>query len=277
MTQYFQGPMTSYCTRCKKPYSEHKQHRDDKPPHCPRPPLLDPDPNSSTKLVRCPKCGIEGQSNLPDTELTCPHCGHEWTHLTIPRNTEPTEHFDHYLFLDYETTGDPDRRILEVGWMVTDRNLVQLFECQSVVIWQPHFNMTDKVMKMHTNNGLLKEVTESKVDVIDAEKIICDSIRPLTRDKSTRIILAGFTCHYDRELIKRDMAHLDSWLHYRHFDVSVLRGCYSNWVEQIPSKKDEHPHRAKDDCISAWLIAKTYMKLFQEHMPKGLVAQAVAI
>jgi oligoribonuclease (3'-5' exoribonuclease)/DNA-directed RNA polymerase subunit RPC12/RpoP len=228
----------------------------------------------TTKMVRCPKCGIEGESNLEDTELTCPHCGNHWTHLTIPRNTE---HFDHYLFLDYETTGEPDHKLLEVGWMVTDRNLIQLFECQSTVIAQSRLNLSAEVLKMHTRNGLLDEVARTTSEVWDAEKLICDSIRPLTEDKSVRLILAGFTCHFDRNLMHRDMTHLDSWLHYRHFDVSVLRGCYNNWVEKIVSRKGEHPHRVKDDCISAWLIAKTYMKLFQEHFPKGLSAQGVAI
>ena len=182
--------------------------------------------------------------------------------------TEPvTEHFDHYLFLDYETSGDPDQKLLEVGWMLTDRNLEQLIECRSEVIAQSQLNMSNKILKMHTANGLLDEVARTTTEVWDAEKLICDSIRPITEDKSARIILAGFSCHFDRELMHRDMTHLDSWLHYRHFDVSVPRGMYSNWVEKIPSKRDEHPHRVTADVLASWEIAKTYKMLFQKFLP----------
>lgn len=37
-----------------------------------------------TKVIACPQCGKEGESNREDTELTCPSCGHTWTY--IPRN-----------------------------------------------------------------------------------------------------------------------------------------------------------------------------------------------
>lgn len=36
----------------------------------------------STKVIACPQCGKEGESNREDTELTCPSCGHTWTYST---------------------------------------------------------------------------------------------------------------------------------------------------------------------------------------------------
>lgn len=33
----------------------------------------------TTKLTPCPQCDEIGESQLEETELTCPHCGHEWT------------------------------------------------------------------------------------------------------------------------------------------------------------------------------------------------------
>ena len=182
--------------------------------------------------------------------------------MTIP------ERFDYFLFLDYETTGDPDRKLIEVGWMLTDVHLEPLFECQSMVIHQPVYTMNAKVLKMHTDNGLLAEVANTTTEVWQAEHHVCGSIQGIAEQTNNRIVLAGFTCHYDRELMQRDMPKLNGWLHYRHFDVSVPRGMYSNWVEKIPSKKDEHPHRAKDDVLASWKIAKTFKTLFEIRMPK---------
>lgn len=180
-----------------------------------------------------------------------------------------TERFDHFLFLDYESTGEPDQKLLEVGWMLTDRHLDPLFDCQSTVIAQGWLNMSAKVLKMHTANGLLDEVAKTTTEVCDAEKLICDMIQPIAEDKNSRITLAGFSCHFDRTLMHRDMPQLDGWLHYRHFDVSVLRSAYHYWVENIPSKKDEHPHRVKADILASWQIARTYRGLFSSYFPKS--------
>ncbi|VVB55261.1 Oligoribonuclease [uncultured archaeon] len=235
--------------------------------------------------MRCPQCKKEGESNREDTELTCAFCGYQWS-LTIPQNipvphpsgcSSASEHFDHFLFLDFETTGDPDQKPLEVGWMLTDRFLEPLMECQSRVIRQDRLNMNDKILKMHTKNGLLDEVVDSVLSTSLVENIICDSIQPIARDKTARIIIAGFTVHFDRDIIHRDMPQLDSWLHYRHFDVSTLRAAYHHWVEKIPSKRDQHPHRVKADVLASWEIARTFKRMFEHHMPKGLLDQGVIL
>jgi oligoribonuclease len=180
----------------------------------------------------------------------------------IPRN----ETFDYLFFLDYETTGEPDRRLLEVAWMLTDRNLIVLLPCQSLVIRQPTFNMTEVILKMHTRNGLLNEVARATTTTSDVEQKILQSIEPAILSDN-RFTLTGFSCHYDRELMRRDMPILDKRLHYRHFDISVLRSAYHFWVEPIPSKKDEHPHRAKDDVLASWEIAKTFKTMFNTYIP----------
>ncbi len=185
---------------------------------------------------------------------------------------------DYYLFLDYETTGNPDQKLLEIAWMLTDTNLTVLLPCESQVICQPIFTIEEEVLKMHTRNGLLTEVASSTTNIDGAAQRVCTSLETALNDLHSfgtsrfalepRIILAGFTCHFDRELMKRDMPRLSTKLHFRHFDVSVLRGAYSNWVEKIPSKKNEHPHRASNDVMAAWEIAKTFQTLFKIRMPK---------
>jgi oligoribonuclease (3'-5' exoribonuclease) len=138
--------------------------------------------------------------------------------------------------------------------------------------------MSDKVVAMHTKNGLFAEIIESGVSVIEAEARVVISLKQLIEQvPQTRIILAGFSVHYDRSIINRDMLQLDALLHYRHFDVSVLRSAYHFWVEPIPSKKSEHPHRVKADILAAWEISKSYKKLFQDHFPKGLIASGVQL
>jgi oligoribonuclease len=182
-------------------------------------------------------------------------------------DTIPSERSDYFLFLDYETTGELDHRLLEVAWMLTNVNLEPLFECRSEVIHQDSYHMSDDILKMHTKNGLLAEVANSTRDVRQAECLICDSYQQHIEFNS-RVTLAGFTCHFDRGLMKRDMPKLDRSLHYRHFDISVPRGMYSNWVEKLPSKREEHPHRAKADVEASWKIANTYKVLFETLLPR---------
>lgn len=188
------------------------------------------------------------------------------------------EHIDYLVFLDFETTGKPHHNALEVGWMVTDTQLEPLFEPQSVPIRQSFYNMSDKVVAMHTKNGLLTDIVENGVSVIEAEARVCVSLKQLmSQVPQARLILAGFSVHYDRSIINRDWSSLESMLHYRHFDVSVLRSAYHFWVESIPSKKDEHPHRVKADILAAWEIAKTYKNLFQDFRGKELIAQGMQL
>ena len=231
MIQYFKGDRSKPCELCNQPIEQHKQYRDCNPPHCPQKLLLDPAPELGT-----PKA---------------------------------TERSDYFLFLDYETTGDPERKLLEVGWMLTDSNLEPLMDCQSRVIRQENYIISNKILKMHTKNGLLADVAVSNLEVFDAQHIVCTSIGPITEKPNNRVTLAGFTPHYDRELMQRDMPKLDRCLHYRHFDVSVLRAAYNYWVEKIPSKKDEHPHRGTADILACWEIAKTFKGLFESYMPKS--------
>jgi len=197
---------------------------------------------------------------------------------TIPSERSDYERSDYYLFLDYETTGEPHHKLLEVGWMLTDVDLEPLSDCTSLVIQPPQllspyptpdfftYNMSDSTRQMHTKNGLLEEVKKSSISVLQAQNAILENCHRHI-DLNNRVTLAGFTCHFDRDLIRRDMKQLDKLLHYRHFDVSVPRGMYSNWVEKIPSRKNEHPHRAKDDVLASWRIAKTFKGLFETLMP----------
>lgn len=195
----------------------------------------------------------------------------------IDPNQSNQEHYDHFLFLDYETTGDPEHKLVEVAWMLTDAQLEKLIDCQSIVIHQDCYTMSDFILKMHTRNGLLTEVAQSTTEVYQAEQRIIQSIQPVIECDTSRIDLAGFSCHFDHELMKRDMPTLSRCLHYRHLDVSVARTMYTHWVEKIPSKKDQHPHRAKDDVIASWDIAKTFKTLFSARMPKlnGLDGMAI--
>ena len=34
--------------------------------------------HTDTKIIACPQCGKEGESNREDTTLTCPFCGYTW-------------------------------------------------------------------------------------------------------------------------------------------------------------------------------------------------------
>lgn len=179
---------------------------------------------------------------------------------------------DYFLILDYETTGLPDEKILEVAWMLTNTDLDSRAEGKSLVIGQKEITLNKDVLTMHVNNGLLQEVAQSTTTVAEAEQDILQSLGSFSEN---RVMLMGFTCHYDRHIMARDMPKLHERLHFRHFDMSVPRGMYHYWCENLP-KSTQRNHRALDDVLAVYKIALTFRDLFQQ-LPKNLQEKGLSI
>ena len=171
-------------------------------------------------------------------------------------------------FLDLETTGlDPAADIiLEIGIVLTDRNLETLAVFDRVVCWpelrynpalqemEIPFGVHDKVVEMHTKNGLWEESYRSTKDL---EACLADAAYWLGQhmgDLDYKVYMAGNTIGFDRQfLYMNDFKFLDIF-HHRSVDVSSLRVLYEEWVTKeydyatnaIPVDNDLH--RAIPDC-----------------------------
>jgi oligoribonuclease (3'-5' exoribonuclease) len=184
----------------------------------------------------------------------------------------------YFLFLDYETTGKPDHKPLEMAWLLTDSELNPLFDVQLAVIRQSNYVLHDEVLKMHTENGLLREVAKSTLETHQVCYMARENLRPTLEQEGARIVLAGFSCHYDRyEVMRPYMPELDRILHYRLFDVSTLRTTYHHWVSNLEGKKFEREHRAKADVLASWQVARTFKGLFQVYMPQLDIIRAQGV
>jgi oligoribonuclease (3'-5' exoribonuclease) len=175
---------------------------------------------------------------------------------------------DYFLILDYETTGAPDDKILEVAWQLVDTELNSRHQIMSRVVWQPIVTLDAKVLAMHTANGLLAEVAQSKITIEMAEQDIINTLPNPMVNPEVRITLMGYSCHYDRRIMTRDMPKLHARLHYRHMDMSVPRGMYHHWTENLP-RNTNLAHRATDDVQSVYNVATTFRDIFKT-LPKGL-------
>jgi oligoribonuclease len=130
---------------------------------------------------------------------------------------------DRLVWIDCEMTGlslEKDA-LIEVAALVTDFELNVLGDGVDVVIKPPQEaldQMDEFVRAMHTTSGLLDEL-DTGVALQEAEDEVLSYIRAHC-PAGSRPPLAGNTVATDRSFLARDMAMLESFLHYRIVDVS---------------------------------------------------------
>ena len=154
---------------------------------------------------------------------------------------------DRLVWIDCEMTGldlGADA-LIEVAALVTDFELNVLGEGIDVVIRPPAAaldQMIDFVRTMHEHSGLLEEL-ESGTTLADAEQQVLAYIKEHCPDGS-RPPLAGNTVATDRSFLARDMAELESFLHYRIVDVSSIKELSRRWFPRAyfaaPTKRGNH-------------------------------------
>src|SRR6476660_3058018 len=135
--------------------------------------------------------------------------------------------------------------LVEIAVLVTDFELNVLGDGRDVIIKPPDEalkQMDPFVRDMHTTSGLLAELDRG-VDLKTAEVQVLDYIREHCADGS-RPPLAGNSIGTDRLFISRDMATLDSFLHYRVVDVSSIKELSRRWFPRAyfnaPAKRGNH-------------------------------------
>ncbi|GAB2882128.1 oligoribonuclease [Nocardioides pacificus] len=151
------------------------------------------------------------------------------------------------VWIDCEMTGldlHADA-LIEVAALVTDFDLNVLGEGIDLIIKPPAEaldQMGDFVRNMHETSGLLTEL-EHGITMADAEEQVLTYIKEHCPDGS-RPPLAGNTVATDRAFLARDMATLESFLHYRIVDVSSIKELSRRWYPrayfQSPAKRGNH-------------------------------------
>ena len=151
------------------------------------------------------------------------------------------------VWIDCEMTGldlDADA-LIEVAALVTDFDLNVLGPGIDLIVKPPAAaleQMNDFVRNMHESSGLLEELDHG-LSLEEAEQQVLAYIKEHCPDGS-RPPLAGNTVATDRSFLARDMATLESFLHYRIVDVSSIKELSRRWFPrayyQAPAKRGNH-------------------------------------
>jgi oligoribonuclease len=154
---------------------------------------------------------------------------------------------DRLVWIDCEMTGLDlvADALIEVAVLVTDFELNVLGDGLDVVVKPPDeaiAQMDPFVKDMHTSSGLLDELPGG-MELAEAEQQVLGYVKQFCPDGS-RPPLAGNTVATDRSFLARDMAELESFLHYRIVDVSSIKELARRWYPRAyysaPPKNGNH-------------------------------------
>lgn len=158
------------------------------------------------------------------------------------------------IVLDIETTGlDPASDcMLEIAAIHVTDDLMQVISDFTTLIKPEHLIMDDVVSAMHTNSGLLDELTNFDTEpplLVCAEKYVLNWLGEQGLAPQSEPMV-GSTIGFDRGFLKVYMPTLEEWFHYRNVDVSTVKELVRRWrpevFRQAPPKNKGH--RGLDDC-----------------------------
>lgn len=172
--------------------------------------------------------------------------------------------------LDLETTGlDPEFDvILEVGAILVDSELTELAWFNHVINWPeilydqttgeytPPFGVHEKVVEMHTKNGLWKESYRTTNTVADSMTSLIVWANSLVSEK---LPLIGNTIGFDKSFLSKQF-NMDEVFHYRSVDISSVKILNNAWGDQGTNPSGNQLHRSIPDCIDSINQLKFYKK-----------------
>ena len=172
-----------------------------------------------------------------------------------------------YCWIDLEMTGlDPTTdRIIEVGVIITNKQLEPVFEWESA-IFQPAEtleNMNEWCKHHHTASGLLERVPQGIT-----EQQLDDKLAEITLKyfkKTNPCIICGNSIAQDRKFIDRYLPQFAQRIHYRMLDVSSFKIVFREMLGR--EFKKQNTHRALDDIKESIAELKYYMSAID---PSGL-------
>lgn len=178
-----------------------------------------------------------------------------------------------FAWTDLETTGlsPAGGSILEIACVITDRhfNVVDKFHCLVDPGEDVLADMNDYVTKMHTENGLLKEIRENRggnaLSVTEADRAFSAFLKNCNNGEPNNVLLAGNSlAGVDIPFMRYFLPKSDGEVHYRYLDVTSFRIAAGVWFGNDTEYKKENGHRAFDDiveCIDEFkFVAKSVFK-----------------
>lgn len=175
-----------------------------------------------------------------------------------------------WMDLEYTTTDVDTARILEVAAIITNRQLEQIGEPFSLTCKPDDFSkhsMSESVVDMHTQNGLLNDVSASTYNEAALEKQALNWLKQTANDAV--LIHCGYYLQCDREILAKRMPALYERLGFRQLDVRCLEEMADAWTSQGRYRRtNSHNHRALGDVREAILLAGRYRERFvPQEMP----------
>jgi oligoribonuclease len=179
------------------------------------------------------------------------------------------------VWMDLEMTGlnPATDAILEIAAVVTGADLVPLCEVERVVAApEDHlFRMSDRVRRMHTENGLLDAVRAQGVHLQEAEREVLTAIAP--HCPAGDGMLAGNSVFHDWRFLARYMPRLEQHLHFRHVDIGTIGSLVNAWFPDVHYPHSSGNHRAMADVKASLDELRYYCKhAFGLDMGKVLTA-----
>lgn len=156
---------------------------------------------------------------------------------------------DNLIWIDMEMTGlDPATCVpIEIATIITDSQLNIVAEGPCLVIHQPDAAleaMDGWNTKHHGESGLTAAVKASTLSCAEAEHQTLAFISRWTH--KGRSPLCGNSVGQDRRFLRRYMADLEAYMHYRILDTSSVKELARRWYGvECPLKGQAH--RALDD------------------------------
>ena len=140
--------------------------------------------------------------------------------------------------------------ILEIATVVTDENLNVVAETPNMVIHhsaETLEQMNDWSREHHTESGLVEEVLDSEISLVEAEAVTLDLVSRHVEEHEAP--LCGNTVWQDRRFLMKYMPTLEAYFHYRIIDVSSIKELARMWRPDVLSaaKEKAKTHRAMDD------------------------------
>ncbi len=156
-------------------------------------------------------------------------------------------------WMDLEMTGlDPAQHVIvEIATLVTTDDLEVVAEGPDLVIAATEEQlgaMDDVVRTMHTESGLLEEITFSTLTLAEAGAQTLAFLRAHLGETG-RVPLCGNSIGVDRRFLRHQLPDLESFFHYRSVDVSTVKELCRRWYPAIYGRapKKAGAHRALGD------------------------------
>ncbi|MGA1036505.1 MAG: oligoribonuclease [Ilumatobacteraceae bacterium] len=160
---------------------------------------------------------------------------------------------DVLVWMDLEMTGLDHMSdvIVEIATIITDDDLNIVAEGPDLVIHQPDEvlrNMNEVVTKMHTDSGLLEQISSSTLTLEEAGQQTLQFIKEHCPEAGT-VPLCGNSIGTDRRFLARYLPEIETYLHYRSVDVSSIKELVRRWYPEANARRPWKPnsHRALDD------------------------------